>query len=77
LSTSRRREVAWGEAPGGEIIFGMERNKLEEVGFLAYCGLVAKQLHGRYGNFARGFAELAKTEQRNKEEIFSVQLLRT
>jgi hypothetical protein len=57
------------------MIFGWRRNKWAGAGLVVCYGLVAKQLHGRRGNFARGFAELLKADQRNKEETFTVQLL--
>jgi hypothetical protein len=57
------------------MIFGWRRNKWAGAGLVVRYGLVAKQLHGSHGNFARGFAELLKADQRNKEETFTVYLL--
>jgi hypothetical protein len=75
LSTRPPRKGGWGGAPTEEKIFGSRRNKSEEAGLVVCYELVANQLCGRQGNFASGFAELLKTEQRNKEEAGTVQLL--
>ena len=69
------RKGGWGGAPTEEKIFGSRRNKSEEAGLVVCYELVSNQLCGRQGNFASGFAELLKTEQRNKEEAGTVQLL--